>query len=97
MAAYIVFMREGTSNKEEMEIYTQLALPTLHGRNVNARAFYGRLDVLEGPTFEGAVILEFPSASDAKAWYQSPEYQAAAEHRRTGATFRVFIVEGTRS
>ena len=97
MAAYIVFLREGTSNEEEMEVYTQLALPTLHGRDVNPRAFYGQLDVLEGPTFEGAVILEFPSASEAKTWYRSPEYQAAAEHRRAGATFRVFIVEGTRS
>jgi uncharacterized protein (DUF1330 family) len=94
MAAYIVFIRESTSNEQEMEIYTKLAVPTLKGRNGRPRAFYGKLDVLEGPMFEGAVIVEFPSVDEAKEWYHSPEYQAAAEHRKAGSKFRLFIVEG---
>jgi uncharacterized protein (DUF1330 family) len=94
MTAYVVFTRESTANQQEMETYTGLALPTLKGRPVTPRAFYGALDVLEGPPFEGAVVLEFPSMADAQAWYHSPEYQAAAKHRHAGATYRVFIVDG---
>jgi uncharacterized protein (DUF1330 family) len=49
---------------------------------------------LEGPPVEGAVILSFPSMSEARAWYESPAYQAAREHRLKGAEYRVFLVEG---
>jgi len=42
-------------------------------------------------TFEGAapregrmVIFKFPSEDRARAWYDDPEYQALAEHRRAG-------------
>jgi uncharacterized protein (DUF1330 family) len=94
MPAFIVFIRESTSNKAEMEIYGNLARPTLAGRPAQPRAFYGKLDVLEGPIFEGAVILEFSSTEEANSWYQSPEYQAAAEHRKLASRFRVFIAEG---
>ena len=97
MSAFIVFMRESTSNAEELEIYAKLALPTLEGRSARPRAFYGKLDVLEGPEFEGAVILEFPSVEEARSWYHSPEYQAAALHRKASSTFRIFIVEGVKA
>ena len=94
MAAYIVFMRGSTFDEKEMETYTKLALPTLKGRNATPLAFYGKLEIVEGPMFEGAVVLKFPSVQEAQEWYRSPEYQAAAEHRKSGATFAVFIVEG---
>jgi uncharacterized protein (DUF1330 family) len=93
MAAYVIFTREGTIDEQELKRYSELALPTLTNRPVTPLAFYGALDVLEGPAFEGAVVLQFPSMSD--AWYNSPEYQAAALHRRQGAAYRVFIVEGS--
>ncbi len=94
MPAFIVFIRENTSSEAEMEVYGKLALPTLAGRPATPLAFYGKLDVLEGPEFDGAVILEFSSMEEAKAWYESPEYQAAAEHRKAASLFRVFIVDG---
>ena len=94
MPAYIVFTRESTSNEEELKTYSGLALPTLQGRPVTPLAFYGALDVLEGPPFEGAVVLEFPSVAEAKDWYNSPDYQAAAKHRKAGSTYRVFLVDG---
>jgi uncharacterized protein (DUF1330 family) len=94
MPAFVVFIREKTSNEAEMEIYGKLALPTLVGRPAKPLAFYGTLEVLEGPEFEGAVILEFPSVGEAKTWYESSEYQAAAEHRKAASSFRVFILEG---
>ncbi|MFI8523085.1 DUF1330 domain-containing protein [Promicromonospora sukumoe] len=39
-------------------------------------------------------MIEFPTAAAARAWYESPAYQAAAEHRFKGAIFRVVPVEG---
>jgi hypothetical protein len=34
---------------------------------------------LEGAAFEEILILDFPGDEEAKAWYHSPEYQAASE------------------
>ena len=62
---------------------------------------FGRLDfafnneeVLEGPEVEGVVIISFPSFKEAKAWYDSPAYREAREHRFRGADYRAVIVEG---
>ena len=43
---------------------------------------------------EGAVIAEFESYEAALAWYRSPAYQEALQHRLKGAEYRVVIVEG---
>jgi uncharacterized protein (DUF1330 family) len=72
MAAYVIFMREKTTDEQELKLYSELALPTLSNRPATPLAFYGALDVLEGPAFEGAAL-----------------------HRRQGASYRVFIVEGS--
>ncbi|MBM4265893.1 MAG: DUF1330 domain-containing protein [Deltaproteobacteria bacterium] len=38
--------------------------------------------VIEGEwPFTRAVVLRFPSEEDARLWYESPEYQAIAQHR----------------
>jgi len=50
--------------------------------------------VLEGPVPEGVVILEFPTTIAARKWYDSPAYQAIAQHRFKGATYRAVLVEG---
>jgi uncharacterized protein (DUF1330 family) len=94
MAAYVIFMRENTTNVAELKTYSQLAPPTLSDHPGTPLAFYGALDVLEGPVFVGAVVLEFPSVAEARTWYDIPHYQAAALHRKAGADYRVFIVEG---
>ncbi len=43
---------------------------------------------------EGVVILQFPTFEEAKAWYDSPAYREAREHRFAGADYRAVIVEG---
>ncbi len=55
---------------------------------------YGAIETLEGTAFDGVLIHRFESAADARAWYESPAYQAALPHRQAGADYRVFIVEG---
>lgn len=94
MTAYIVFTRESTKDPAELATYSQVAGGTLAGHPVTPRAFYGRQEVLEGAAVEGVAILEFPTFDEAKAWYDSPAYRAAREHRFKGADYRVVIVEG---
>lgn len=43
---------------------------------------------------EGAVILSFPTMTDAMSWYDSREYQEAKVHRVKGADYSVFLIEG---
>ncbi|MFH9552684.1 DUF1330 domain-containing protein [Streptomyces sp. NPDC017435] len=52
------------------------------------------METLQGAPFDGVLIHPFPSVADARAWYESPAYQAALPHRAAGADYRVLIVEG---
>jgi len=40
------------------------------------------------------VILEFPDADKARAWWSSPEYAAAKKLRQSCATTQMLLVEG---
>jgi uncharacterized protein (DUF1330 family) len=94
MAAYVIFIRERTTDQAELDRYAEKARATREGHPRKALAFYGTLDILEGDGFEAAAVLEFPSMEAARGWYDSPEYQAAAIHRKAGSDYRVFIVDG---
>lgn len=94
MSAYIVFIREETLDKSELETYWQKAPAAMEDQPIKALAAYGRHVTLEGPDVEGVVIAEFPSVEAAQAWYDSPAYQQAAQHRFRGAVYRGLVVEG---
>ncbi|HEY3855361.1 MAG TPA: DUF1330 domain-containing protein [Verrucomicrobiae bacterium] len=94
MAAYFVFIREHTTDKTELDIYESLAPTTLEGHKISVLAHYGKHQVLEGAEAEGVVIAEFPTAREAMAWYDSPEYKRVREHRFRGAEYRAILVEG---
>jgi uncharacterized protein (DUF1330 family) len=93
MPALIVFMRDKVRDKAEFDVYSGLAGATLAGHTVKPLVAYNRCETLEGAPTEGAVILEFPSMEAAKAWYDSPAYREAREHRFKSADYRVFITE----
>ena len=94
MPAYIVFIREKTLDQSELEAYGAKAPATLDGHPIKVLAAYGRHMTLEGPDVEGVVVAEFPTVEEARAWYDSPAYQEAAQHRFRGAVYRGLIVEG---
>ena len=95
MSAYIVFARDSTQDRAELETYWSKIKATMEGHPIKVLAAYGKLEVLEsGPAIEGAVIAEFPTMEAAKAWFYSPAYQEAAQHRLRGASYRGFIIEG---
>ncbi len=99
MPAYMIFTREGPiRDQAEMDAYSA-------GNRANAGmmverykmrplAVYGKHECFEGAAPDGVVLLEFPTADDARGWYDSPEYQSAMEHRLKGADYRVVLVEG---
>jgi hypothetical protein len=78
MPAYVIFIRERTLDPSELAAYAKAAGPSLEGP----------------PTAESVAIAEFPSVEEARRWYESPAYQAAAQHRFKGAIYRGLIVEG---
>ncbi|WP_157219743.1 DUF1330 domain-containing protein [Flavisphingomonas formosensis] len=94
MVAYVVMIRDEMTNQAEFDTYSQMAGPAGAGHPLTPLAVYGKHVTLEGPEIEGAVILSFPTIDEAKTWYDSPAYQEAAKHRKAGAVYRGFIVEG---
>jgi uncharacterized protein (DUF1330 family) len=94
MKAYVVFTREKMHDESAFQEYQALVPASRNGHEVTALARYGRVEVLEGSPVEGVVILEFPNFEAAKAWYDSPLYREAREHRFRAAEYRSMIVEG---
>ena len=94
MAAYIVFTRARTKDQSEMDTYTKKAGRSFAGHDFKVLAAYGPQEVLEGDDHEGTVILSFPTRDAAKAWFDSPAYQEARQHRMAGADYQVTLVEG---
>jgi uncharacterized protein (DUF1330 family) len=94
MSAYLVYVRDRILDPEEFKKYEAGAPAASVGQPITPLAFYGAVETLEGPPVDGAVILEFPTAADARASYNSPLYQEALKHRLKGAEYRVFIIDG---
>jgi uncharacterized protein (DUF1330 family) len=54
-----------------------------------------RPEVLEGEwAHTRTVVIRFPSSEEAKRWWNSPEYQSLAEHRRRGSEGDIILVDG---
>ena len=94
MSAYVIFIRDNTTDQNELDTYAKLADKARGTHPITPLAFYGELEVLEGADAEGVVIIQFPDKAAAHAWYDSPAYQEAKAHRLKGANYRVLLVEG---
>ncbi|VWD28003.1 hypothetical protein BCO71033_03663 [Burkholderia contaminans] len=81
MATYIVFTHESTQDQQELDHYQDKVGATTAGHPLKVLAAYGPQETLEGDGPEGIVIVEFPSGDAARAWYDSPAYQAIVQHR----------------
>jgi uncharacterized protein (DUF1330 family) len=83
------------TNPEQYEEYRKLSTIAMkaHGAEVCIRG--GKVDVLEGDwTPNRVVLLKFPSPEQARAFYDSPEYQAAKAARQGAAVMRMILVDG---
>jgi uncharacterized protein (DUF1330 family) len=99
MPAYMIFTREGpVTDQAAIDAYSS-ANQANGGRYVQdyklkPLVMYGAMETFEGEAPDGVVLLEFPTAEDARGWYNSPDYQAAMALRLKGAKYRVTLVEG---
>jgi uncharacterized protein (DUF1330 family) len=77
------------------EEYRRLVTPTLQAYGGTFIVRGGRVDILEGTWRPGRlVIIEFPSAEQARAWWSSPEYSEAKQIRQATSDGTLVIVEG---
>ncbi len=75
--------------------YRRMATPTVAAYDGRYVARGGAVDVREGDwTPSRLVILEFPSAERARAWWDSPEYAPAKALRQSCADTQLVITEG---
>lgn len=95
MTAYMIFLREDpVEDPDEMAEYQRRTREITGDYKLKPLVAYGDIEAVEGKAPDGVVILEFPTAEDARAWYNSPGYQAALPHRLKAANYRAMIVEG---
>jgi len=95
MVAYWV-ARSKVNDPEQYKQYADLA-PAIIGKfGGTFLARGGNFKILEGPEkFHRFIVIEFPSLERAVACHASPEYQAAAAHRKKddAGELEVAIVE----
>jgi uncharacterized protein (DUF1330 family) len=94
VSAYVIVYLESVSDPGKLAEYRRIGVPTLQQPHIKVLVRNGRFETLEGPAPTGVFMLEFPTMEAARAWYDSPEYQAALQHRLAGASCRVVLVEG---
>lgn len=94
MAAYIIFT-EDISDPAAVQAYAGKAVPTVLAAGGAPKIASGPAHVLEGEWHgQQTVMIEFESVEAAKAWYDSPEYQAVIGERHAAASSNVAIFEG---
>lgn len=94
MTAYVIFDID-VHDDEGYQAYRRLGAPTVaqYGGRFTVRG--GAAESLEGAwTPKRVVVIEFDTMDDARAWYRSPEYQAAKAIRDRTANSIGVIVEG---
>lgn len=86
--------RVTVTDPEQYKGYVDLAPAALikHGGRFLARG--GRHEQLEGEGRPRNVVIEFPTLEQARAAFNSPEYQAARSKRLGAGTAEIVIVEG---
>lgn len=97
MTAYMLLIRdEPVRDPEAMAEYQRMNRENKEqfGAVMTPLVVYGAVEALEGPKPDGVLVLQFPTVEDAKAWYESPAYQAALPHRKKAADYRAMIVQG---
>ena len=95
MPAYMIFIRDdAVRDPAAMARYQELVGKSIPPSGLKPLAVYGATEGVEGAAPDGVVLLEFPDVAAAKAWYESPAYQAALPHRMQAADYRAFIFQG---
>lgn len=94
MSAYIM-VDVTINNSDEYETYKQLTPASVQAYNGRFIVRGATSETLEGNWQHGRlVILEFPSVTRAKEWWNSEEYAVAKAIRQKAATTNMILLEG---
>ena len=96
-SAFVIVQRTATTGSESIQNeYAKLAREILPKYGARYLARSQRNVLLEGndPAPCCIAILQFPSMDAVRRWYDSPENQAAAKIRQSGAKFEIIAVDG---
>lgn len=94
MAAYVIVAIK-VQDPVGYEAYKRMVPPSLVAYNGKFIVRGGKLETLEGGwSPERFVIIEFPSADQAKAWWGSTEYAEAKALRQATSVSEMIVVEG---
>lgn len=94
MAAYVI---------TDIDVLDAIGYEAYKVLSSSSAARYGGRFLVRGgahETLEGdwephrVVVLEFPSAEQARTWWSSPEYEEAKAIRRATSESRIILVEG---
>ena len=95
MPAYLIVTRHGpVTDQEAYNEYSRMNAENPPAVPLTPLVIYGATTALEGDAPDGVVMLQFEDAAQARAWYESPSYQAALPHRLRCGEWKAFIVEG---
>jgi len=95
MPAYVVVQITAVDDPVVYERYKELAPPSIAAYGGRYLVRGGRSEALEGTWRPPRlVVLEFPSAAQARAWWSSPEYAAGKALRRACAQTEMILIEG---
>lgn len=93
MAAYFVGLGR-IDDPERFGKYLEAVPATVMNFGGEVLAVDDPAEVLEGDaSFPRVVLLRFPSKEDARAWKNSPEYQAIVEHRLASSEHVLYLVD----
>lgn len=92
MSAYAVAVIRETRFGPQIKAYLERIDATLAPYGGRFRVHGGPYQPLEGSWSGDLVIIEFPSAAQATAWYHSPAYQAIKPLRANNTDGDVFVV-----
>jgi uncharacterized protein (DUF1330 family) len=94
MPAYVV-VEVTVHDPDRYDRYKLLAPPSIAAYGGRYIARGGAVETLEGSwSPRRLVLLEFPSAERARAWWSSPEYAEAKALRQASASTEMVLVDG---
>jgi uncharacterized protein (DUF1330 family) len=94
MAKGYIIARVDVEDNDAYMRYAKAAGPAMEKYGAKILARGGKAEALDGTARARNVILEFESYDQAKAYFNSPEYQAARQHRIGAAQGEFVLVEG---
>lgn len=80
-------------NPDAMKGYGAMVMAAVRKYGGRYLARGAKPQVLEGGPAHNILIIEFDSADAARAWYASPEYQAARAVRQGNSNLRLLLVD----